>query len=343
MRILILGANGFIGHHLSLRILQDTDWEIYAMDRQNERLQDLIGKPRFYFFAGDITINMDWIDYHIEKCDVVLPLVAIATPSTYINDPLKVFELDFEANLPIVRSVVRYRKRLVFPSTSEVYGMSDDEFDPESSKLVYGPIHKTRWIYACSKQMMDRVIAAYGLQHGLRYTLFRPFNWIGPGLDSLFSEHEGSCRVVTQFLNNILRGQPIVLVDGGSQRRCFTCVDDGIDALMKILINPNRVADGKIYNIGNPQNDLSIAELASRMLLIAAEFPEFKSFVDKIAIESSPGVEFYGEGYQDASRRVPSIRNIEKDLGWVPKLDINYALREMFKANCTILNGEKIA
>ena len=93
------------------------------MDMQTERIADLLPEKRFHFFEGDITINKEWIEYHIKKCDTVLPLVAIATPATYVREPLRVFELDFEANLPIVRACVRYSKRIVFPSTSEVYGM----------------------------------------------------------------------------------------------------------------------------------------------------------------------------------------------------------------------------
>ena len=183
-KILILGVNGFIGHHLSQRIIKTTDWEVYGMDMQTERVTDLLKHPRFHFFEGDITINKEWIEYHIKKCDTVLPLVAIATPATYVKEPLRVFELDFEANLPIVRACVRYGKRIIFPSTSEVYGMcGDEEFDPERSELVLGPINKPRWIYSCAKQLMDRVIHAYGMEQGLDYTLFRPFNWIGAGLD----------------------------------------------------------------------------------------------------------------------------------------------------------------
>src|ERR1700751_1606919 len=147
-RILILGVNGFIGHHLSKRIVETTDWEVYGMDTQSDPLTDLLDHERFRFFEGDITINREWIEYHVRKCDTVLPLVAIATPATYVREPLRVFELDFEANLPIVRACVRYRKRVVFPSTSEVYGMSRDEaFDADSSELVLGPINKPRWIY----------------------------------------------------------------------------------------------------------------------------------------------------------------------------------------------------
>jgi len=125
-KILILGVNGFIGHHLSKRILSATDWEVYGMDMSNDRVADLLEQKRFHFFEGDITINREWIEYHVRKCDTVLPLVAIATPATYVREPLRVFELDFEANLPIVRAAVRHRKRLIFPSTSEVYGMSRD-------------------------------------------------------------------------------------------------------------------------------------------------------------------------------------------------------------------------
>src|SRR5215212_1407256 len=133
-RILILGVNGFIGHHLSKRVLAETDCDVYGMDMQSDRVEDLLGDRRFHFFEGDITINKEWIEYHVRKCDTVLPLVAIATPATYVKDPLRVFELDFEANLPIVRDCVRHKKRLVFPSTSEVYGMSGDrEFEPETS------------------------------------------------------------------------------------------------------------------------------------------------------------------------------------------------------------------
>src|SRR5690349_6772076 len=169
-KICILGVNGFIGHHLSKRIIETTGWEVYGMDMQNDRVADLMSAQRFHFFEGDITINREWIEYHIRKCDTVLPLVAIATPATYVKEPLRVFELDFEANLPIVRACVRHKKRLVFPSTSEVYGMSPDrQFDPDASPLVYGPINKQRWIYACSKQLMDRVIWAYGEKEGLDF------------------------------------------------------------------------------------------------------------------------------------------------------------------------------
>jgi nucleoside-diphosphate-sugar epimerase len=332
-KILILGVNGFIGHHLSKRIIATTDWEIHGMDMNADRIGDLLSSPRFHFFEGDITINREWIEYHIKKCAVVLPLVAIATPATYVREPLRVFELDFEANLPIVRACVRYGRRIVFPSTSEVYGMCRDaEFDPERSELVLGPISKPRWIYACAKQLMDRVIHAYGAQEGLDYTLFRPFNWIGAGLDSINTAKEGSSRVITQFLGHIVRGEPIHLVDGGTQRRTFTYIDDGIDALMKIIANEGGIASGKIYNIGNPANNLSVRELATRMLACALADPEYREMARRVTMVETSAGDYYGAGYQDVQNRVPKIDNTRAELGWSPTVGMDDALARIFEA-----------
>ena len=332
-KVLILGVNGFIGHHLSQRIIADTDWEVYGMDMASERVTDLMDEKRFHFFEGDNTINREWIQYHVKKCDTVLPLVAIATPATYVKEPLRVFELDFEANLPIVRDCVRHGKRVIFPSTSEVYGMSSDAvFDPEASNLVLGPINKPRWIYSCAKQLMDRVIHAYGMQEGLQYTLFRPFNWIGPGLDSIHTPKEGSSRVITQFLGHIVRGENIKLVDGGSQKRAFTYVSDGIAALMKIIANKDNVANGQIYNIGNPRNNFSVRELATMMLALARSIPEYRDNAARVQLVDTTAGDYYGSGYQDVQNRAPKITNTMRDLDWAPNVAMDAALKHIFEA-----------
>jgi nucleoside-diphosphate-sugar epimerase len=332
-RVLILGVNGFIGHHLSHAILRSTDWEVYGMDMQTDRIAEHLANPRFRFFEGDITINREWIEYHVKKCDVLLPLVAIATPATYVQEPLRVFELDFEANMPIVRAAVRYRKHLVFPSTSEVYGMCGDAaFDAETSNMVYGPIDKPRWIYACAKQLLDRVIHAYGMEQGLNYTLFRPFNWIGSGLDSINTAKEGSSRVITQFLGHIVRGEPIKLVDGGAQKRAFTYIDDGVSALMKIIENRDGIASGKIYNVGNPKNDFSVRELATMMLALAKKYPEYRDSAAKVKLVDESADTYYGKGYQDVQTRVPAIESTMRDLDWKPTVDMDDALARIFDA-----------
>jgi nucleoside-diphosphate-sugar epimerase len=341
-KICILGVNGFIGHHLSNRLLAEPGYEVYGMDMSSERIADLMDNKRFHFFEGDITINKEWIEYHVRKCDVILPLVAIATPATYVQQPLKVFELDFEANLPIVRSCVKYGKRVLFPSTSEVYGMSRDaEFDPYKSELVLGPIDKQRWIYSCSKQLMDRVIFAYGSMNQLDFTLFRPFNWIGAGLDSIHTPKEGSSRVITQFFGHIVRGEPIKLVDGGAQKRAFTYIDDGIEALMRIIENKDGVASGQIYNVGNPKNNYSVRELATMMLELAKSYPEYRDSAAKVKLVDVTSGEYYGKGYQDVQNRVPAIANTMKDLGWAPKVDMQTALKHIFDAYRTHLSDAR--
>ncbi len=329
LKVLILGVNGFIGNSLTEHILQNKDWEVFGMDMAVDKLDRCLGHERFRFVEGDITINREWIEYHVKKCDVVIPLVAIATPATYVLNPLRVFELDFEANLDIVRKCVRYKKRVLFPSTSEVYGMSADrEFDEETSNLVLGPINKPRWIYSCSKQLIDRVIHAYGMQVGLRYTLFRPFNWIGPKLDNILEPKEGSSRVLTQFIGNILRGTDIQLVDGGTQRRSFTYIDDGIDALIRIIENRDGAADGRIFNLGNPANDTSIRELAETLIALIKTYPKYAKLAESVRLVTVKSREYYGEGYQDILTRVPSIRNAEQHLGWKPVTDLRTALRK---------------
>ncbi len=332
MKVLILGVNGFIGHHLTAKILKETDWHVYGMDLSAERLGEAVDDPRFDFVEGDIAINKEWIEYHVKKCDVILPLVAIATPKTYVERPLSVFELDFEENLRIVRQAAFYGKRIIFPSTSEVYGMCPDgEFDEENSPLVTGPISKERWIYSCSKQLLDRVIWAYGHHRGLSFTLFRPFNWVGPRLDSLETAKEGSSRVVTQFIAQLVMNEPIKLVDGGQQRRCFTYVDDGIDGLMRILANKGGAATGQIFNIGNPKNDCSIRDLAQILRDLYAAHPKAKGRPVP-PIEEVDSRTFYGKAYQDIQTRTPSIKRAQELLGWSPKVALQDAMKKTLDA-----------
>ncbi len=318
-RVLILGVNGFIGNHLTERLLQDDNFEVYGLDIGSDAISRFLDEPRFHFVEGDISIHSEWIEYHIKKCDVVLPLVAIATPIEYTRNPLRVFELDFEENLKIIRDCVKYKKRIIFPSTSEVYGMcTDQHFDEDHSNLVVGPINKQRWIYSVSKQLLDRVLWAYGEKEGLRFTLFRPFNWMGPRLDNLNAARIGSSRAITQLILNLVEGSPIKLIDGGAQKRCFTDIRDGIEALFCIIENKHNNCDGQIVNIGNPENEASIKELAEHLLAsferhpLRDRFPPFAGFRE---VESSS---YYGKGYQDVEHRKPSIKNARRLLDWTP-------------------------
>mgnify|MGYP000159250500 FL=1 len=326
--VLILGVNGFIGSAISERLLESGEYEVYGMDLRSNYISDLLDKPDFHFFEGDITINREWIEYHVRKCDIVLPLVAIATPIEYTRNPLRVFELDFEENLRIVRYCVKYNKRIIFPSTSEVYGMCTDEnFDEDNSPLITGPIRMQRWIYSCSKQMLDRVIWAYGAKGQLKFTLFRPFNWMGPKLDSLSSARIGSSRAITQLILNLVQGTPIQLIDGGLQKRCFTHVTDGIECLFRIIENKGGKCDGRIINIGCPANEASIKELAEELVRQFSKHPlrkKFPPFAGYKEVESSA---FYGKGYQDVQHRKPSIKNAKKYCDWEPQVKFKDSIK----------------
>ena len=322
-RVLILGVNGFIGNALTERLLQSPAYEVFGMDLCSDHIEHLVDRSGFHFSRGDVSIHREWLEYHVKTCDVVLPLVAIATPIEYVRNPIRVFELDFEENLRVIRYCVKYRKRVVFPSTSEVYGMcEEDEFDEDNSKLVLGPIRMQRWIYSCCKQLLDRVIWAYGQKEGLQFSLFRPFNWIGPKLDSLTSARVGSSRAITQLILNLVEGRPIQLIDGGRQKRCFTDVTEGIECLFRIIENAADACDGRIINIGNPANEASIRELAGMLVVkfdqhpLRSLFPPFAGFQE---IESAS---YYGSGYEDVAHRRPSIKNARRLLDWNPKVGL---------------------
>jgi UDP-4-amino-4-deoxy-L-arabinose formyltransferase/UDP-glucuronic acid dehydrogenase (UDP-4-keto-hexauronic acid decarboxylating) len=328
-RVLILGVNGFIGNFLVERLLDEGNYEVHGMDLSSSAITRLLGRENFYFHEGDITVHREWIEYHVKKCDVVIPLVAIATPIEYTRNPLRVFELDFEENLRIVRYCVKYGTRIIFPSTSEVYGMCEDEFfDENTSNLVTGPINKQRWIYSTSKQLMDRVIWAYGKKDNLPFTLFRPFNWMGPRLDSLDSARIGSSRAITQLILNLVEGTPIQLIDGGEQKRCFTDVKEGIDCLFRIIENKGGCCDGEIFNIGNPDNEASIKRMAEVLVEKFDKHPlrgNFPPFAGMVETESR---KYYGDGYQDVQHRRPSIENAKKILGWHPEIMMDETIDE---------------
>lgn len=327
-KILILGANGFIGSSLVWKLLKQTNFDIVGVDLSDAKLGNVLGRDRFAFYKMDAIKNKAEIEAAVKDADIVLPLIAVATPALYVKDPVRVYNLDFESNVDVIKMCLKYGKRVVFPSTSEVYGMCPDAaFDEYKSTLVLGPIEKERWIYSCIKQMLDRLIWAYGKHEGLQFTLFRPFNFIGPRLDDIKATKEGSSRVITQFAHNILNGKPIKLVNGGAQKRCFTFIDDGVECLVKIIENKGGCADSKIFNIGNPDEEHSIKELAETLVEGFKAYPEYAKLAEGAKIEIVSGDEYYGAGYQDASRRVPSIEQAKTVLGWTPKTDFKTSIK----------------
>ena len=129
-----------------------------------------------------------------------------------------------------------------------------------------------------------------------------------------------------------MRGETIKLVDGGTQKRAFTYIDDGISALLKIIENRDGIATGRIYNIGNPANNFSVREVAEMMLALARGYPEYRESASSVRIVDTTAAAYYGDGYQDVQNRVPKIDNTRADLEWVPTVGMDDALRRIFDA-----------
>jgi UDP-apiose/xylose synthase len=337
MKILTLGAAGFIGSHLTWRLLQEGH-TVTAVDLTSEKVAEFLGHPNLTFVQQDIR-NPGWdLDRLTSEADLVIDLIAYANPGLYLRIPLEVFRLNFTENLKIAEACVLHGKRLIQFSTCEVYGrtaaslknarVADPEdpihatFSEDTSECILGPISKHRWIYACAKQLLERVLHAYGLEQGFNYTIVRPFNFIGPKIDFLPQEDkDGIPRVFSFFMEALFNGTPMKLVNGGVNRRCYTYIDDAIECTYRIVLNPGGVCDRQIVNVGSPYNEISIRQMAEMMREIyATEFRD--AAVPLPAIVSVPGEEFYGEGYDDSDRRIPDIAKARALLGWEPVMRV---------------------
>jgi UDP-apiose/xylose synthase len=341
VKILNLGAGGFIGSHLTQRLLEEGH-HVTAVDLYPDKINSFLQHPNLTFIRQDIR-NAEWnLDHLVKDTDLVIDLIAHANPGLYVRIPLEVFRLNFTENLRIAEACVRHSRRLIQFSTCEVYGRTAatlkranvaDPDDPihatfveDESELILGPISKHRWIYSCAKQLLERVLHAYGIEQGFDYTIIRPFNFIGPKIDFLASEQKGIPRVFSFFMDALLKGMPMKLVDGGAQRRCYTYIDDAVDCIYRIVVNPNGVCKRQIFNIGSPQNEVSIRQLAEMMKdIYAAQFRAPNVPLPEIVEVSA--VEFYGEGYEDSDRRIPDITKARTLLQWQPKWGMSEMLR----------------
>lgn len=315
MKLLIIGAGGFIGSNLVEHLIDEGTHEVVGVDIASNKLAGIEG-DNFRFVNGDVTSDEDLIDGMISDADVVVDLVAYANPSLYVSKPLDVIRLNFFENMTITEACIRHGKRLIQYSTSEVYGKrsTDGTYREDESDLVMGPVTKQRWVYAAGKQFLERILHAHGLAGDLEYTIVRPFNFVGPRFDYLVEKgSKGGPRVFAHFMSALITGGPMYMVDGGGQRRCFTHIKDASEAFSVLLDDPR--STNQIYNIGNPSTDISVRELAALMTELYGEITG-RSYEGEII--DVTGEEFYGIGYEDMNRVPPSIEKLES-LGWSPK------------------------
>jgi UDP-apiose/xylose synthase len=344
--ICVLGAGGFIGSHLLSRLTRSRAFHVCGIDITSEKIRHLLPRRNLTFVELDIH-DTDRLAGYIRDADTVISLVALCNPSLYNKTPLDVIEVNFSRPLHVVRMCADFGKRLVHFSTSEVYGKTVSAyagaahggraaevthlFTEDTSPLLLGPVRAQRWSYAAAKQLLERVIYGYGFERGLDYTIVRPFNFIGPRMDYIPGiDGSGVPRVLACFMEALMCGKPLKLVDGGKSRRCFTYIDDAVDAVMAVIAKPDK-AGQQIFNIGSPRNEVTIAELAARMIAVYKELrPDFAN-VD-FAVENVSAESFYGVGYDDSDRRVPDITKARTLLGWRPRTGLDTALRRTMAA-----------
>jgi UDP-apiose/xylose synthase len=322
--ICLLGGGGFLGSHLVQALIERTPHRLVVVDTSFAKLEPLpsgLG-DRLRLRRADVR-SPGVLELAVGESDVVLSLTALCNPALYTTRPRAVIDASFSDLVPLVSLCTAHRRWLVHFSTCEVYGKTIPSSGAlsEESPMQLGPIDRERWTYACAKQLLERLIWARGTHDGLPFTIIRPFNVIGPRMDYIPGvDGEGTPRVLACFMHALLTGQPLRLVDGGQQRRSFCASEDLVEAVLRVLERPACL--GEVMNVGNPRNDISIAELASRL----AELYVQRRGGERPSLEPVAAGEIYGPGYDDVGQRVPDIRRAQRLLDWEPRLGLDEML-----------------
>lgn len=349
--VAIVGCGGFIGSHLLDAVLERTRWRVFGVDLDFYRLQHRLNHERCEFLCADLADPA--VVERIAQFPIVVNLAAICTPSRYMGEACEVIRSNYDHPAALAEACARSGAWLVHFSTSEIYGktaVESGELEEDSTPAVFGPVTASRWSYATAKLLAERFIA--GLP-GLRWTVVRPFNFVGPYMDFMPGvDGEGIPRVLANFSTALLRGEPLKLVNGGKAKRCFTSVHDAIDFLFalfdaglggalsfgvgdlpdaagvsKVGAAPSAGVFSQAFNVGNAENEVSIAELAGKMRAIFAKVRG----VDVSTLpapQSVSGEEYYGAGYDDSMRRMPSVTKAERLLGFKARIPLDTALEE---------------
>ena len=325
MNIAILGAGGFIGSHMVEHLLARGEHAVVGVDHSDEKLEGIGGRG-FRFFRADVRTAPELLERVIREADVVVDLLAHANPSLYVSSPLAVFDLNFTINLEVARRCIRHGRRLIQYSSAEVYGKSaaGEAYHEDTSDSVFGPVPKSRWIYATAKVLLERVLLAHAAAGELDCTIVRPFNFLGSRIDYLVpAGATGGPRVFPHFMSALLTGGPLRLVDGGHVNRAFLHIDDAT-AAFQILLDRHDDARGQCFNVGNPQNNVSVRAFAQ---LMREMYAELTGAPPSSAVVEMSGEEFYGAGYEDGNRLPPDITKM-RALGWEPRRDLRTTVRD---------------
>jgi UDP-glucose 4-epimerase len=296
LKVLITGGAGFVGSHLAEAFIARGD-AVIALDTGSQaKVRHLVGRERFRLVV-DSVMNPDIVDGLAAQADVIYHLAGVVGVEHYVADPYQVLNVNINGTQNVLRAAFKHGRRVVFASTSEVYGRNPAVPWREDADRVLGPSTIDRWCYATSKAAGEHFCLAYR-RLGLPVTILRYFNVYGPRLDRL-----DVGRVITIFMGQLLRGEPLTVIGDGSQTRCFTYVTDAVRAT--VAAGLLAAAEGQVINVGTDR-ETSIRRLAELMIEIGGGTSTLR-FV--------PQEKVYGDGYEDVARRVPDVTRMESLLG----------------------------
>ena len=305
-RALITGGAGFIGSHLAAELL-DAGWRVHVLDDlstgRRRNLEALEGRPGFSFLQGSAT-EPGTVSRVVAHSDVVFHLAAAVGVRLIVEQPVQTIATNIKATELVLEAAARHGCTVLVASTSEVYGKLDVPRFSESDDLVLGPTNKARWCYAASKIIDEHLALAFARAAGLRVTVLRLFNIIGPRQTGQYG------MVVPRFVQQALAGHPITVYGDGHQRRSFTWVGDAVRAMIPLVQHPGAV--GEVFNIGHTK-DIEILELAWLVRQLSGSESE---------IEFVPFEEAYEAGFEDMARRLPDISKLKRLIGYRPTLDL---------------------
>lgn len=302
MKILITGGAGFIGSHLADKLIADGH-EITVIDDLSTgryaNIAHLEGQKNFRLII-DTVLNAVLMEELIRETDRVYHMASAVGVRLIMEQPVKTIETIFHGTDTVLKFCSRYRKRVLVPSTSEVYGKGISVPFKEDDDLLTGATDKHRWAYACAKTLDEFLALAHWKETQLPVVVCRLFNTVGPRQTGQYG------MVVPRFVHAAIRNEPIEVYGDGTQSRCFGHVADVVEGLIKLIETP--ACFGTVVNLGNDE-EVSINELAKRAI-------DLTSSTSKVKYMSYD--EVYGAGFEDMQRRVPSLEKARAMIGYQP-------------------------
>jgi len=313
MKILITGGAGFVGSHLADK-LHGEGHDITIIDDLStgrySNVEHLEGKERFRLII-DTVLNAKLMEELVRESDRVFHMASAVGVRLIMERPVQTIETIFRGTDIILGFCARYRKRVLIPSTSEVYGKSTQVPFCEDNDIIKGSTSKHRWAYACAKELDEFLALAHWKESRLPVAVVRLFNTVGPRQTGQYG------MVVPNFIKSAVRNEPLMVHGDGEQSRCFGHVLDVVEALAKILETP--ACFGQVTNIGNAE-EVTIKRLAEK----AIEMTGSKSEIRYIPYE-----EAYGEGFEDMRRRVPSLEKAKRLIGYEPTRTLDQIINDV--------------